>query len=272
MATKLRAKPPEEVKPGKAKLCVFSLEGGGKTWFALQFPRAYVIDTEGGARLQHYMARLKASGGSYVGPDDGACDFDFIINEVKTLATEKHHYQTLVIDSITKVYQSTIAREAERLGDKDAFGASKKPAIAKMRQLIAWVSKLDMNVVFVAHQIAVWGGEGKDRKQVGVGPDAWEKLAALELDLDREVEAQDLIGRRMIVRIRHKESEEYGMQAQIAKAWPVSKPPQEWKDANPEPGSPDLFDGNDEHDKPLPQDKSKDAPVALDENGQPLPF
>jgi hypothetical protein len=98
------------------------------------------------------------------------------------------------------------------------------------------------------------------------------KLAALELDLDREVEAQDLIGRRMIVRIRHKESEEYGMQAQIAKAWPVSKPPQEWKDANPEPGSPDLFDGNDEHDKPLPQDKSKDAPVALDENGQPLPF
>jgi hypothetical protein len=187
MATKLRAKPPEEVKPGKAKLCVFSLEGGGKTWFALQFPRAYVIDTEGGARLQHYMARLKASGGSYVGPDDGACDFDFIINEVKTLATEKHHYQTLVIDSITKVYQSTIAREAERLGDKDAFGASKKPAIAKMRQLIAWVSKLDMNVVFVAHQIAVWGGEGKDRKQVGVGPDAWEKLA-YELDLTLHIE------------------------------------------------------------------------------------
>lgn len=187
MATRLKAKPPEEVKPGHAKLVLFGKEGCGKTWFALQFPRAYMIDSEGGAKLQHYTARLKASGGSYMGPEDGACDLDLILAEIKTLATEQHTYQTLVIDSITKAYQTAIANEAVRLGDKDAFGASKKPAIGKMRQIIAWVSKLDMNVVFVAHEIALWGGEGKDRKQVGVGPDAWEKLS-YELDLTLHVE------------------------------------------------------------------------------------
>lgn len=191
MATKLRAKPPEEVKPGHAKIVVYGKEGSGKTWLALSFPNAYVIDTEGGAQLQHYMARLKKSGGMYLGPDDGACDFDVILAEMKTLATEKHPYKTLIIDSITKVYQSRIAKAAEELGDKDAFGASKKPAIAKMRQVLAWISKLDMNVVLVAHEIAIWGGEGKDRKQVGVGPDVWDKVP-YELDLTLHVEKHSL--------------------------------------------------------------------------------
>lgn len=188
MTTKLKGRPPEEVKPGHPKFVVYSKEGGGKTWLGLQFPRVYVIDTEGGARLKHYMARLKAAGGSYLGPEDGACDFDFIINEVKTLATEKHTYQTLLIDSITKVFQDRIATEAARLGEKDAFGASKKPAVAKMRQLISWISKLDMNVIVTAHEIAVWGEDGKGgRKQIGVGPDAWDKLA-YELDLTLRIE------------------------------------------------------------------------------------
>lgn len=187
MASRLKARPPEEVKPGHSKLLLFGGPGAGKTQFALSFPAPYFIDTEGGAQLQHYMARLKASGGAYMGPDDGACDFDAIIEQVKALSTEKHGYKTLVIDSITKVYQSSIAKKAEDLGDKDAFGASKKPAIAKMRQLVAWLTKLDMNVVFVAHEIALWGGEGRDRKQTGTGPDAWDKLT-YELDLTLRVE------------------------------------------------------------------------------------
>lgn len=182
MATKLKAKPPEEVKPGHSKMLLYGGPGCGKTWFALSFPAPYYIDTEGGASLGHYMDRLKRSGGAYMGPEDGSCDFDAIIEQVKALSTEKHGFKTLVLDSITKVYQSNIAKKAEELADKDAFGASKKPAIAKMRQLIAWLTKLDMNVVFIAHEIAVWGGEGKDRKQVGTGPDAWEKLS-FELDL-----------------------------------------------------------------------------------------
>lgn len=187
MASKLKAKPPEDVKPGHSKMLLYGGPGSGKTWFALSFPAPFYVDTEGGASLGHYMDRLKKAGGAYLGPDDGSCDFDTIIEQVKALSTEKHPYKTLVIDSITKVYQSSIAKKAEELADKDAFGASKKPAIAKMRQLIAWLTKLDMNVVFIAHEIAVWGGEGTQRKQVGTGPDAWEKLA-FELDLTMNVQ------------------------------------------------------------------------------------
>lgn len=185
--SRLKAKPPEDVKPGHSKMLLYGQPGCGKSWFALSFPRPYYIDTEGGAQLGHYMDRLKRAGGAYLGPDEGSCDFDTILAEMRTLSTEKHGFKTLIIDSLTKVYQTTIARRAEELADKDAFGASKKPAIAKMRQTLAWLPKLDMNVVFIAHEVAVWGGEGKDRKQVGVGPDIWEKVP-YELDLTLRIE------------------------------------------------------------------------------------
>lgn len=187
MATKLKAKAPEAVVPGHSKMLLFGAPGSGKTWFSLQFPSPYYIDTEGGASLGRYMERLKAAGGAYLGPDDGANDFDVLIDQIKALATEKHLYKTLVIDSVTKVYQDAIARESERLGDKDGWGASKKPAIARMRRLFSWVPKLDMNVVFCAHEIPVWKGEGKERVQVGMGPDCWEKVS-YELDLTLHVE------------------------------------------------------------------------------------
>jgi len=187
MATKLKAKAPEAVVPGHSKMLLFGAPGSGKTWFSLQFPSPYYIDTEGGASLGRYMERLKTAGGAYLGPDDGSCDFDVLLDQVKTLSTEQHSYKTLVIDSISKVYQTAIAREAERLGDKDAFGASKKPAIAAMRRLVSWLPKLDMNVVFVAHEVAVWGGEGRERTQLGMGPDCWDKLS-YELDLTLQVQ------------------------------------------------------------------------------------
>lgn len=187
MATKLKAKPPEEVKPGHIKGNLFGASGSGKTWFALSFPVPYYIDTEGGADLSHYMERLKKSGGAYLGPQDGACDFDTILNQIQALATEKHPYKTLVIDSVTKVFQACVAKEAERLGDKDAFGASKKPAIAYMRRLVAWVARLDMNVWFISHETTEWGTVGGSRQEIGKTADAWDKLV-YELDLTLQVQ------------------------------------------------------------------------------------
>ena len=187
MATKLKAKPPEDVKPGHIKGNLFGASGSGKTYFALSFPKPYYIDTEGGADLAHYMERLKRSGGSYLGPQDGACDFDTILSQIQALATEKHGYKTLVIDSVTKVFQACIAKEAERLGDKDAFGASKKPAIAYMRRLVAWVARLDMNVWFISHETTKWGTIGGNRQEIGKTADAWDKLV-YELDLTLQVQ------------------------------------------------------------------------------------
>lgn len=180
----LKAKSPELVEPGKTKAMIFGASGVGKTFFTLTFPKPYYVDTEGGADLKHYQARLKEAGGAYLGQEDGSLDFSTVLGQMQALATEKHEYQTLIIDSITKLYQTAIANEAERLGDKDAFGASKKPAIAWMRRLVNWTVKLDMNVWFVAHDIAEWGLDQKtgQRTEVGRIPDVWDKLI-FELDL-----------------------------------------------------------------------------------------
>lgn len=184
MTTKLKARAPEIVQPGKTKAMIFGASGVGKTWFTLTFPRPFYIDTEGGADLKHYQERLKTAGGAYLGTEDGSLDFATVIEQMQALATEKHEYKTLIIDSITKLYQTTIANEAERLGDKDAFGASKKPAIAWMRRLVSWAMRLDMNIWFVAHDTAEWGADPKtgQRTEIGRIPDVWDKLI-YELDL-----------------------------------------------------------------------------------------
>lgn len=163
---------------------IFGPSGVGKTFFTLTFPKPFYIDTEGGADLKHYQERLKQAGGVYLGPEDGALDFATVLEQMQALATEKHEFKTLIIDSITKIYQTAIANEAERLGDKDAFGASKKPAIGWMRRLVNWTMKLDMNVWFVAHDVAEWGPDPKSgqRTEIGRIPDVWDKLI-YELDL-----------------------------------------------------------------------------------------
>jgi hypothetical protein len=188
MQSKLKAKDPKTVEPSKPKILIFGKSGVGKTWFSLDFPNVYYIDTEAGADLEHYQHKLKTAGGSYMGPDDGTLDFNEVIGQFQALATEKHNYRTVVVDSITKLFNTAITIEAERLGDKDAFGASKKPAIAYMRRLLNWVNKLDMNVIFIAHEKAEWGKDANgERTQIGVTFDCWDKLE-YELHLAMQAE------------------------------------------------------------------------------------
>jgi len=170
--SKLKAKEPKEALPSKPKIAIMGKFGVGKTWGLLDFPSCYYIDTEGGANLKHYIEKLTKSGGVYFGIEDGANDFETVVREVKTLATEKHQYKTLVIDSLSKLFNTEITKESERLGDKDAFGASKKPAVRLSARLMYWVEKADMNVILVTHEKAEWAkGE-----QIGIIPDAQEKL------------------------------------------------------------------------------------------------
>jgi hypothetical protein len=177
MASKLKAVDPKTAEPSKPKILIFGKPGVGKTWTSLDFPKVYYIDTEGGADLAHYTDKLKKAGGVYFGPDQGSLDFSEVISQIQALATEKHEYKTLVIDSITKVFQLEVAKEAERLGDKNAFGADKKPAIAMMRRLISWLTRLDMNVILISHEKPLWGIDAKgERTEIGVTFDGWDKL------------------------------------------------------------------------------------------------
>jgi len=137
----------------------------------------FYVDTEGGADLDHYRAKLKASGGMYLGPDQGSLDFDTVIGQVEALATEEHGYKTIVFDSITKLFNTAIADEQFRLGDKDQYGLSKKQPIRQMGKLIRWINRVDMNVVMIAHEKPLWGLDAKgNREEIGKTFDAWEKL------------------------------------------------------------------------------------------------
>lgn len=186
--SKLKAKAPESIKPGKIKANIFGKSGSGKSWLATSFPAIYYIDTESGITQPQYMQRLKDSGGAYFGVQDGSLDFDEVISQIQALATEPHQYRTLVIDSITKVFINCITKEQERLGSKDAFGLSKKPAINYMRRLSSWISRLDMNVWLISHETTEWGLVNGERQEIGAKPDIHEKII-YDLDLTLQVRA-----------------------------------------------------------------------------------
>jgi len=187
--TRLKAHDPKTAEPSKPKILLYGRAGVGKTWFALHFPLVYYIDSEAGADREQYTDLLKASGGVYMGPDDGANDLGVITDQIKALATERHSHKTVVIDSMTKPFNTAISDEATRLGDRDAFGASKKPAIAAMRRLVSWLDKIDMNVILICHEKPEWGLVKGERAQVGVTFDCWEKLE-YELDLCLKIDRQ----------------------------------------------------------------------------------
>lgn len=176
--SKLKAVEPDNVQPKKPKILVFGKPGVGKTWASLDFPKVYYIDTEGGADLDHYRAKLKNAGGVYFGPEQGSLDLDAVIAEIQALATEKHEFRTLAIDSASKLWNTALQDEQTRLGDKDAFGAFKKIPTRKFTDLLRWINKLDMSVIFICHEKDEWGKDEKgNREVVGGTYDGPDKLA-----------------------------------------------------------------------------------------------
>jgi|DEB0MinimDraft_3_1074331.scaffolds.fasta_scaffold06409_6 hypothetical protein len=167
----LKAIKPTAAKQSRAKISIFGAPGVGKTWGAMGFPGVYYICTEPGNQLPAYMKRLEEHGGMYFGPDEGANAPKEVLNEIRELSLGGHDYKTLVIDSVSKLWGSILTAEQERLGDKDAFGASKKPPVAFMRSLISACDRLDMNTILIHHQAAKWS----NGEQVGWGADGWDK-------------------------------------------------------------------------------------------------
>lgn len=172
---KLSGVKPKEAKPRRPKILIYGRPGVGKTWTSLDFPNVYYIDTEGGADMAHYQSKLEASGGSYMGPGQGSLEFEKVIEEVISLATVQHPYKTLVIDSFSKLFSTAISESEEALRKADRkieFSVEKKEPIKKTRRLIAWLDKLDMNVIMICHEKALW----KNGEPAGETFDGWDKL------------------------------------------------------------------------------------------------
>jgi len=183
----LRGVKAEVVKPGKPKFMLSGKSGAGKTMFALNFPKPYLIDTEGGATREQYTDKLIKVGGGYMGKDQGSQDFKTVIEEVKELATSKHDYKTLIIDSYTKLYNiaAAIAEENPKIGSD--FGRDKKEANKPSRQLLRWIDRIDMTVILICHTKDKWERRGSEVTCVGTTFDGFEKF---EYDLDLWLEVQ----------------------------------------------------------------------------------
>ncbi len=177
MARALRGTDPKAAKPSKPKVLIFGKPGCGKTWASLDFPSVYYVDCEGGANLPHYTDKLRNSGGLYLGPDQGSNDFAVVTEEIITLATTDHQYRTLVIDSYSKIFNTQVAADYERMEKagrdmEKTFGAEKKGAINWTRRWLRWFEKMDLSVILICHEKDNY----QDGKLIGSAADAWPKL------------------------------------------------------------------------------------------------
>lgn len=189
----LRAVKPEIITPKKPVFILSGDWGVGKSWLALDFPKPFYIDTEGGATQPEYVKKMQTSGAGYMGKEQGSQDFETVVEQVKELATAKHDYQTLVLDSFTKLYNLTAAEAEIDVGNK--YAADKKEAQKPTRQLHRWIDKLDMTVILVCHSKAEW----KNGAATGQTTfDGWNKQG---FDLDLWLELQ-LNGKTRTITVR----------------------------------------------------------------------
>lgn len=142
------------------KCFVYGDAGVGKTTFALQFPSPYYIDCENKTRQNVHLDMLEAAGGLYC----LRTDYDGLYAEITALATEKHRFKTVIIDSITVPYKALVEdcfqATLSKVGAEDArraYGLSAR----KMNQLVNLLLKADMNVIMIAHSKNVSDETGK---------------------------------------------------------------------------------------------------------------
>lgn len=156
----LKAKVPE-VMEKRLKMFVFGPAGVGKTTAVIQFPYCYIMDTERGTDF--YANTIKDAKSVVL----QTLNVDEIKEEVKSLATEKHGYKTLIIDPITQVYNNTQEKwtrsfekyaKSEKDREVQDFGMRYWSKVkGDFKGLQRLILALDMNVIITAHQKDVYG-------------------------------------------------------------------------------------------------------------------
>lgn len=191
----LKAKQPELIKPSKPKFMISGKSGTGKTIFALNFDKPFYIDAERGATRKQYVDKLIASGGAYMGVEEGSQDFREVISQVRELATTQHDFKSIVIDSFSNLYVLEAASAEERLGSD--FGKDKREANKPSRQLMRWLERVDMNVVLVCWQKDKWSR--RERELIMEGS-TYEGPPRLDYSLDLWLETK-MVGQKRFANV-----------------------------------------------------------------------
>lgn len=146
----LRAKKPAMIEQ-RLKALFYGCAGVGKTMAAIQFPKPYIIDTEGSTNKPQYVKQIDKVGGAVL----MTVDFDEMVNELKELLTTKHDYKTVVIDSLTNLYNDLLEKAEKKVGTE--FGRHYGEANKRMKQLLNLLFRIDMNVVITSHSKNEYG-------------------------------------------------------------------------------------------------------------------
>lgn len=181
----LRGKKPV-VEKGRPKVLFFGEAGAGKTYTSIHFPAPYYIDTEEGIKYEQYVDIINKQNGLQFKTKS----IDEIYEEVRALLTEKHPYKTLIIDSISKIYnnlaiecaQDLARKEGNKNPDGTAFGGHLRKAQNKLKPLFLLIERLDMNVILIAHSKSKWS----NNESIGNTFDFYDKLS-YDLDLTLEI-------------------------------------------------------------------------------------
>ena len=135
-------------------LTLFGEGGMGKTTLAAMFPKPVFIRTEDGT--------ASLTGNDNVSLFPLATSSNDVLDAIEVLATEKHEFKTLVIDSITQlatmIESEIVAADPKAKSINQAgggYGAGYGTASEKHRQIREWAGSLayetGMNVVFIGH-------------------------------------------------------------------------------------------------------------------------
>jgi len=181
----LRAKKPAAIEQ-RLKCLFYGCAGVGKTMAAIAFPKPYIIDTEGSTNKPQYVKQIEKVDGAVL----MTVDFDEMINEVRELLTTKHDYKTLVIDSLTLLYNDLLEKAERKVGTD--FGRHYGEANKRMKQLLNLLFRLDMNVIITSHSKNEYG---QNLAVLGQTFDCYKKLDYLfDLVFEIQKRGKDRIG------------------------------------------------------------------------------
>lgn len=181
----LKAKKPAMIEQ-RLKCLFYGSAGVGKTMAAIQFPKPYIIDTEGSTNKPQYVKAIDKVDGAVL----MTVDFDEMVAEVKELLTTKHDYKTLIIDSLTLLYNDLLEKAERKVGTE--FGRHYGHANKSMKQLLNLLFRLDMNVIITSHSKNEYGA---NLAVLGQTFDCYKKLDYLfDLVFEIQKRGQDRIG------------------------------------------------------------------------------